>query len=110
MARLLLRGGPSGAQPSLARDAINGANLYRRNIPRRLARPRTDAIAHVPVQLIIPTGDKYISQSYYELAERYAPRLRRRTAEGSHWLPRTEPELVARWIAEHLEQAESGDV
>jgi pimeloyl-ACP methyl ester carboxylesterase len=109
LARVMLRGGgPPGAQPSLERDAVNGANLYRRNIPRRMARPRLDAIAHVPVQLIVPRGDRYISQSYYELAERYAPGLRRRTVDGSHWLPRTEPELVARWIAEHVESVESG--
>src|SRR2546421_123395 len=82
---------PPGAQPSLARDAVNGANLYRRNIPRRMARPRRDAIGHVPVQLIVPRGDRHISQSYYELAERYAPGLRRLTVDGSHWLPRTEP-------------------
>jgi surfactin synthase thioesterase subunit len=104
---MLVGGGPPGAQPSLARDAVNGAKLYRRNIPRRMARPRVDAIAHVPVQLIIPRGDRYISQSYYELAERHAPGLRRRTVDGSHWLPRTEPELVARWIADHVEEVES---
>src|SRR5690242_3400255 len=38
--------------PGSARDAINGANLYRRNIPRRTISPRRDAMAHVPVQLI----------------------------------------------------------
>lgn len=95
--------------PSLADDIVRGANLYRRNIPRRMLRPRIDAVAHVPVQLIVPRGDRYSSESYYELAERFAPRLRRRTVNGSHWLPRSEPELLAEWIAEHAEQVESGE-
>jgi pimeloyl-ACP methyl ester carboxylesterase len=108
MARLIRAGGaPPGRRPSLMENVIRGANLYRRNIPRRMARPRTDAVADVPVQLIVPRGDRYISESYYELAERHAPCLRRRTVDGSHWLPRTEPELVAGWISEFVEEVEA---
>lgn len=100
---ILAGGGPPGAQPSLADDAVRGASLYRRNIPRRMARPRRDAIARVPVQLIIPRGDRYIPESYYDLAGRYAPRLLKQVVDGSHWLPSTEPELVADWIASFVE-------
>jgi pimeloyl-ACP methyl ester carboxylesterase len=106
LSRLMLRR-PTWARASLPRDVINGAKLYRRNMPRRMLRPRVDAVAHVPVQLIVPTGDKYISETYYELAERYAPGLRRRRVDGSHWLPRSKPELVAGLIAEHVEEVES---
>jgi hypothetical protein len=56
--------------------------------------------------MIIPERDRFISQSYYELAERRAPRVTRRTAPGSHWAPRAEPELVAGWIAEIVEETE----
>lgn len=84
---------------TLSRDAVTGANLYRRNILRRTARPRRDPVARVPVQLIIPTADRYIPLSYYERAEQYAPGLRRRTVAASHWLPRTDPGLVAESIA-----------
>jgi short-subunit dehydrogenase/pimeloyl-ACP methyl ester carboxylesterase len=94
--------------PTLARDGVRGANLYRRNIPTRMLRPRVDAVAHVPVQLIVPSGDRYISESYYELAERYAPELRRRRVPGSHWAPRTHPELIARWIASFVDVVETG--
>jgi len=94
--------------PTLAHDGIHGAKLYRRNVPRRSVRPRLDANAHVPVQLIVPTDDRYIPESYYELAGRYAPALLRRGVAGSHWLPRTHPELVARWIASFVEAVESG--
>jgi pimeloyl-ACP methyl ester carboxylesterase len=69
-----------------------------------MARPRRDAFALVPVQLIIPSGDRYIPMSYYELAEQHAPGVQRHVVEGSHWLPRTEPEQVARLIASFVQQ------
>jgi short-subunit dehydrogenase/pimeloyl-ACP methyl ester carboxylesterase len=94
--------------PTLAGNGRMGANLYRRNIPRRLVRPRRDATARVPVQLIIPTRDHFISTTYYEPAERFAPMLLRRVIGTTHWVPRTEPELVARWIAEYIDAVEAG--
>ena len=106
MSRMVLAGGESlGAQPTIGQDVVRGANLYRRNIPRRLLRPRRDALAHVPVQLIIPRGDRYIPLSYYELAEQYAPRLVRREVDGPHWLPRTAPDLLAASIASFVGEA-----
>lgn len=104
MSRMVLAGGgPPGVHPTIEQDVVRGANLYRRNIPRRLLRPRADAVAHVPVQLIIPRHDRYIPLSYYELAEQYAPGLKRREVDGSHWLPQTAPELVATSIASFVE-------
>ncbi len=100
---------PGHAAPkSLAANGVRGANLYRRNIPRRLLRPRTDAVAHVPVQLIIPSRDNFIPESHYALAERASPILRRRTIAASHWAPRTETGRVGRWIAELVDDVEGG--
>ncbi len=93
---------------TLTADGLHGANLYRANIPRRLLRPRREAVARVPVQLIVPSGDRFIASSYYELAPRAAPWLRRRAVAGSHWCPRTQPELIARWVREHVEETEAG--
>lgn len=87
-------------------DAINGANLYRRNIPRRTMRPRRDAIAHVPVQLIIPERDRFIPLDYYERAERHVPLLRRRSTEATHWAQLTHPDEVAQWIREFVAEIE----
>jgi NAD(P)-dependent dehydrogenase (short-subunit alcohol dehydrogenase family)/pimeloyl-ACP methyl ester carboxylesterase len=98
-------GYPSG---TLTSDGLHGANLYRCNIPRRLLRPRPDAVARVPVQLIVPSADRFISTDYYEPARRAASWLRRRSVGGSHWSPRTQPDLIARWVREHVEQAEAG--
>ncbi len=98
----------SPAAPTVAADGVRGANLYRRNIPRRLVSPRTDAVAHVPVQLIVPSRDHFVSPSYYSLAGEVAPVLRRRTIATTHWAPQIEPARIGRWLAEHVEDVESG--
>lgn len=91
---------------TVAQDGVYGARLYRRNMPRRALRPRRDAFAHVPVQLVIPSRDRFIPLDYYELAERYAPRVRRRVVESGHWAPRAEPSLIALWIEEFADEVE----
>jgi NAD(P)-dependent dehydrogenase (short-subunit alcohol dehydrogenase family)/pimeloyl-ACP methyl ester carboxylesterase len=101
--------GPEDPRPTLAEDGIHGAKLYRRNMPRRALRPRKDAVAHVPVQLVVPTGDRFISPGYYDLAERYAPRLRRRIVGSGHWAPRAQPERIARWIEQFVDEVEAGE-
>ncbi|HEY2769280.1 MAG TPA: SDR family oxidoreductase [Solirubrobacteraceae bacterium] len=93
---------------TLTADGLQGANLYRRNIPRRMLRPRGDAVAHVPVQLIMPSGDRYISERYYDRVPDAAPQLRRRRVAGSHWAQRTHPDLIARWVGEFAEEVEAG--
>lgn len=110
--RVLGISGPLGsaiAYPTstLRSDAINGAKLYRRNMPRRLWRPRVDAVSHVPVQLIIPTGDRFIPQSYYQWAEAHAPSVRRRVLDAGHWVQLTHPSEVAQWIRSFVEEVES---
>jgi NAD(P)-dependent dehydrogenase (short-subunit alcohol dehydrogenase family) len=94
--------------PSQRRDALRGSRLYRRNMPRRILNPRRGAVSHVPVQLIVPTGDHLISASYYEGVDQAAPRLRQRTIAGSHWSPRAHPDLIARWIEEFVDDVEGG--
>ncbi|MFB8024908.1 MULTISPECIES: SDR family oxidoreductase [unclassified Streptomyces] len=85
---------------SLPQDAAHGAWLYRDNIRARLRRPRPDAYAHVPVQLVTPTGDAFLSPSLYDELEAWVPRLVRRTLPAKHWVPRTRPDQLASWISE----------
>ncbi|MGH2892298.1 MAG: alpha/beta fold hydrolase [Solirubrobacteraceae bacterium] len=94
--------------PTVSADGWHGANLYRANIPHRLIKRNPLAPAHAPVQLIIPARDRFISPSYYDAAAEVAPGLRRREVPGSHWAPRSEPDLVADWIAEFAAQARDG--
>ncbi|MEU0160069.1 SDR family oxidoreductase [Streptomyces sp. NPDC006261] len=93
---------PAGDYPtaSLPDDAAHGAWLYRDNVRARLGRPRSDAYAHAPVQLITPTGDSFLSERLYDDLEQWAPRLVRRSLPAKHWVPRTRPDQLAAWIGE----------
>ncbi|MFJ9244275.1 SDR family oxidoreductase [Streptomyces sp. NPDC101776] len=101
---------PRGDYPtsSLPQDAAHGAWLYRDNVRARLRRPRPDAYAHAPVQLITPLGDAFLSERLYDDLELWAPGLVRRTLPAKHWIPRTRPDQLASWITEFV-TANEGD-
>ncbi|WP_326760056.1 SDR family oxidoreductase [Streptomyces phaeochromogenes] len=94
--------------PSLPTDAAHGAWLYRDNVRARLRRPRADAYAHAPVQLITPLGDVFLSEKLYDELELWAPQLTRRTLPAKHWIPRTRPDQLAAWITEFVTTIEGG--
>lgn len=112
---LLWRSGLAGAlvsatdgvgRPNL-RDAVNGLELYRRNLPARLGNPqprRTD----VPVQVLAPRGDRYVTPALQTRIAAHAPDLRVRRLPGGHWMVRTRPQVIARCVAEHVAHAEGG--
>jgi NAD(P)-dependent dehydrogenase (short-subunit alcohol dehydrogenase family)/pimeloyl-ACP methyl ester carboxylesterase len=99
---------PAGAElgPSLTLDGARGLNLYLANVRPRLRHPAADRTTDVPVQLIVPTGDRYVTPALLDDTGRWASRLWRRDVPGGHWLPRTRPHLVADWVAELVDHAE----
>ncbi|MGW1984532.1 SDR family oxidoreductase [Streptomyces collinus] len=101
---------PAGDYPtsSLPSDAAHGAWLYRDNVRARLRRPRPDAYAHAPVQLITPLDDAFLSERLYDDLEQWVPRLTRRTLPARHWIPRTRPDQVSAWIEEFVTSVEGG--
>ncbi|MCX4812405.1 SDR family oxidoreductase [Streptomyces sp. NBC_01239] len=101
---------PRGDYPtsSLRTDAAHGAWLYRDNVRARLRRPRPDAYAHAPVQLVTPLGDAFLSERLYDELELWAPGLVRHTLPAKHWVPRTRPDQLASWITEFVTTHESG--
>ncbi len=101
---------PVGGYPtaSLPSDAAHGAWLYRDNVRARLRRPRPDAYAHAPVQLITPQGDAFLSERLYDDLEQWVPQLTRRTLPAKHWIPRTRPDQLASWIEEFVMSVEGG--
>ncbi|MBK3643408.1 SDR family oxidoreductase [Streptomyces sp. MBT33] len=101
---------PAGDYPtsSLPRDAAHGAWLYRDNVRARLRRPRPDAHAHAPVQLITPLDDAFLSERLYDDLDRWVPQLTRRTLPAKHWIPRTRPDQLATWITEFVRSVEDG--
>ncbi|MDT7842596.1 SDR family oxidoreductase [Streptomyces justiciae] len=101
---------PGGGYPtsSLPTDAAHGAWLYRDNVRARLRRPRADAYAHAPVQLITPLGDAFLSERLYDELEQWVPQLTRRTLPARHWIPRSRPDQLALWIGEFVTANEGG--
>ncbi|MFH0517489.1 SDR family oxidoreductase [Streptomyces sp. M41] len=93
---------------SLPTDAAHGAWLYRDNVRARLRRPRTDAYAHAPVQLITPLGDAFLSERLYDDLELWVPQLTRRTLAAKHWIPRSRPDQLSAWITEFVTSVEGG--
>jgi pimeloyl-ACP methyl ester carboxylesterase len=90
---------------SLARDARTGLALYRTNLRAR-SLTRHPVAAQVPVQLIVPTQDRYISTGLYADADRWATRIWRRDIRAGHWLQRSHPAPLARAIGELVDHAE----
>ncbi|MFI9418508.1 SDR family oxidoreductase [Streptomyces werraensis] len=98
-------GYPTASLPS---DAAHGAWLYRDNVRPRLGDPRPDAYAHVPVQLVTPLGDRFLSPRLHDGLEQWVPRLVRRTLSSGHWVPRSRPDQLATWIADFVTSVEDG--
>jgi pimeloyl-ACP methyl ester carboxylesterase len=86
---------------TLAADGANGAGLYRTNILRRSARPEPRGV-DVPVQVVVPRGDSYVSPALVRGIESMGPRIVRREVDGGHWIIRQSPERVVEWIVEHI--------
>nr|WP_203616024.1 SDR family oxidoreductase [Streptomyces sp. SID13726] len=101
---------PSDGYPttSLPTDAAHGTWLYRDNVRPRLRRPRADAYAHAPVQLITPLEDAFLSEKLYDGLEQWVPELTRRTLPAKHWIPRSRPDQLSAWITEFVTSVEAG--
>lgn len=90
---------PGFPQPTLADDAVRGIGLYRANMRSHIRRPRPRHAA-VPVQVITPTRDHYVSAALAaQDLDRWASRLSRETIDATHWSVLTEEgPTVARMI------------
>ncbi|HEY6425203.1 MAG TPA: SDR family oxidoreductase [Pseudonocardiaceae bacterium] len=101
---LALMGHPS--EPTVS-DAVRGVALYRANMLPRLGSPgarRTD----IPVQVLAPLRDPFVSVALQTDISQWAPDLAVRVLPGGHWLPRTQPQTVARCAGELIEHALGG--
>lgn len=88
-------------------DGARGVGLYRANMLARLARPQERRV-EVPVQVIVPADDPFVSPTYSLHLERWVPQVWRRVVPGRHWIIRTEPRRVAGWISELVDHVEAG--
>jgi NAD(P)-dependent dehydrogenase (short-subunit alcohol dehydrogenase family)/pimeloyl-ACP methyl ester carboxylesterase len=91
-------------RPAL-RDGVNGIELYRANMASRLGSPATRR-TDVPVQVLAPTGDAYVSTPMQTGIGPFVDDLAVRTLPGGHWLPRSRPDVIARCVRELVESVE----
>lgn len=84
-------------------DGVYGLELYRANMLTRLRKPRPRH-ARIPVQILAPTADPFVSPALQESAQHWTPELWVRRVRGGHWLPRSAPDAVARHTAELIDR------
>lgn len=99
--RLLERSEGVAAEPQADRGATGAAGvaLYRANVLARLLRPR-ERFATVPVQLLIPTRDAFVSPALADSAAPWVEHIRRVEVEAGHWLVLSRPA----WLAEQIRE------
>jgi NAD(P)-dependent dehydrogenase (short-subunit alcohol dehydrogenase family)/pimeloyl-ACP methyl ester carboxylesterase len=94
--------------PTLGLDGAHGVQLYRANVIPTMRRPR-ERRTTVPVQVIVPLEDRYVSPAMARSAQPWVERLWVREVNTGHWLPRKAPGVMARAVAELVDHAEGGD-
>lgn len=87
------------ANPYQRQDGRDGIRLYRANMLQHLLAPRV-RYARCPVQLIVPSRDRYVGAQLFEGLEDWVPALYRRDVDAGHWLPLSQPDTVANFIAQ----------
>jgi pimeloyl-ACP methyl ester carboxylesterase len=87
--------------PTLPDDAVNGLNLYRANVGHYRpipGGPRTD----LPVLLIVPLRDRYVTPALTSAASAYVPNLARVEIDAGHWVVQSRPDDIAALVAGHV--------
>jgi short-subunit dehydrogenase/pimeloyl-ACP methyl ester carboxylesterase len=107
MRSLMKRLDPAGGVAETA-DGVYGLNLYRANMMTRLSRPAPRP-AEIPVQVLAPDGDAFVSTPLQTEVERWAPDLRVRKLVGTHWIVRGKPRVIAEAAAELIDHVEGGE-
>lgn len=87
--------------PTLAEDMVAGVRLYRANVLQRLRSPRPRR-SSVPVQLVVNTRDISMTPAMFEGARDWSVDLTRVDLDRGHWLPLSDPQLVADLVARFI--------
>lgn len=99
---------PAHRNPTQTEDGIDGIKLYRANFVPRLLNPRRRP-AQVPVQLIVPTLDRYVTPQMMRSLDEWMPTLWRRELPASHWLQYTHGSQLATWLTDFVMHIEGRD-
>lgn len=105
----MLANRPEGSRhfaATLPQDAASGVNLYRANRRHRPSFPGGPRTA-LPVQLIVPVRDKYVTSALVNTVEAFATDLTRVEMDAGHWVPQTHPDELARLVNNFVRQVET---
>ncbi|MGW4364278.1 alpha/beta fold hydrolase [Nocardia takedensis] len=94
--------------PTWRSDLGAGARIACVNLAHHLLRPRHRHTA-VPVQLVVDTTDVFVPPFLYYSSARWVDRLWRSSIPADHWLPVTEPLLVAEAVANFVDDLEAAN-
>jgi NAD(P)-dependent dehydrogenase (short-subunit alcohol dehydrogenase family)/pimeloyl-ACP methyl ester carboxylesterase len=91
-------------------DYVNGLNLYRANMPAPFLAPgATLAQTTVPVQVLVPRKDIFVTPALQRYTGSIPLGSRVVPIEGGHWVVTARPEVIARlaseWIDRHVGEA-----
>jgi pimeloyl-ACP methyl ester carboxylesterase len=100
---------PNGqpVRSTLGADFARGLNLYRANVRPRFRHPATKH-TETPVQIIVPTNDRYVTPALLNGLETWSSLVWRRQSDAGHWIIRTHPEQVAAWVCDVIAFVEGG--
>lgn len=93
--------------PTQKKNGLWGVNNYRANFMARLLFPR-ERYTRVPVQLIIPSRDNYVSTGLFENLTQWVSHLYVRQIDAGHWLPLKSPQPLANDIKTFVSFCENG--
>lgn len=94
-------GSPGAGARHAERDFINGLEMYRANMRRHLGHPRRRRTS-VPVQVLTPTRDAFVTAALQESARLGADDIRILPVVGGHWIVRDRPAVIAALVDEHI--------
>jgi short-subunit dehydrogenase/pimeloyl-ACP methyl ester carboxylesterase len=97
------------APPRSTGDYINGLKLYRANMPGPFLAPGAQLPqTNVPVQVLVPRMDIFVTPALQRFTGSIPPRSRVVPIEGGHWVVTSRPDVVARLAAEWIDRVVSG--
>jgi pimeloyl-ACP methyl ester carboxylesterase len=94
--------------PSQASDGHHGVKLYRANFVERLFKPKPRHTS-TPIQLIMPTRDRFVTAGLFDYLDQWATRLWRRVIDAEHWVQLSHPAEIAAFIREFVDFIEDMD-
>jgi pimeloyl-ACP methyl ester carboxylesterase len=92
---------------SFSTDFAHGVELYRANVLPRFRHPQ-ERHTDVPVQLLVPRRDRYVTPQLLDGLETWATRFWRRDLDAGHWVIRTDPGLVAQAVRDVIAAVDDG--